>query len=463
MKGITAQIILFYSKYKSKLTSIFFWYFAISFLIDRVINYFIHFPFFVGAALLMFPILFITTIYENKNKRQIYLLIFSFIFITISNSIVFLFGVKNISDLLFIILFICIYYYYEANFNSLKTSTIYRFLILILFLFSFTFINIDSASIKKTEYKKSLSWINRYDEKPEKKSNDKESVNYEKDSSVIPIGTDSIQAINQQKQIENNSTLERKSNPLDAIEGLRIYHNGLFRIPHVASYFFGFLALFFAYQYQKKKKILDIILLLLSLGICIYSGSRAILAAFVLSFIIFLFKKKYAVYLALLFGIALSLILANDYLLQLSKDTVFYQYFSFIKTSTQNFSNLSRVRLWLSWWHEVKQFGLVELIIGKSYMHALNANAQNLNFKVWFHNDFLNIFYTFGVWCTILYIWFFAKIYRNNKVYIKQNIFISIFYSSMIITALINGFYYYFPIFLLYPFFLMIKNEKQLA
>ena len=92
----------------------------------------------------------------------------------------------------------------------------------------------------------------------------------------------------------------------------------------------------------------------------------------------------------------------------------------------------------------------------------LIANAKNLDTKVWFHNDFLNIFYTYGIWCTMLYIWFFVKIYRDNKSYIKQNIFIFIFYSSMVITAIMNGFYYYFPVFLLYLFFLMIKGEKQL-
>jgi len=438
MKGITAQLMQFYNKNKIKLISIFFWYFAISFLIDRVINYFIHFPFFVGASLLMFPFLFISTIFEKTNKRQVYVFIFSFILVTIINSIVFLFGVKNISDLLFIILFICIYYYYESNINGLKILTIYRFLILILFLFSFTFFNIDSAAIKKTEYRKSLSWINCYDEKPEKTSNDK----------------NSIQDINQQK---------RKSNILDVIEESRIYHNGLFRIPHVASYFLGFMALFFAYQYQKKKKVLDVIILIISLGLCVYSGSRAIFAAIILSFIIFLMNKKYILYLELIVILIFSLFLANDYLLILLQDTVLYQYFSFIKTSTENFTHLSRVSLWLSWWNEVKQFGWLELNIGKSFMYALDANARNLNYKVWFHNDFLNIFYTFGIWCSLLYTWFFIKIYRDNKTYIKQNIYIFIFYSSMVITALINGFYYYFPVFLLYLFFLMIKNEKQLA
>jgi len=258
-----------------------------------------------------------------------------------------------------------------------------------------------------------------------------------------------------------NKNINWVSNPLDMLEYFRVYHNGLFRLPHIASYFFGFLFLFFAFQYQKKKKITDIILLVVSLVLCFYTGSRAVLAALVLSVLIFLFRKKYIIYFTLLAVTLLIMIVANDYLMQLTKDTIFYQYFTFIQTSTENFTRLSRFRLWYSWWLEISEFGFWDIMIGKSFINALIANANNLDYKVWFHNDFLNIFYSYGIWCTVLYIWFFVKIYRDNKVLIRQNLFIFVFYSSMVITALINGFYYYFPVFLLYLFFYMIKSEKQ--
>jgi hypothetical protein len=173
-----------------------------------------------------------------------------------------------------------------------------------------------------------------------------------------------------------------------------------------------------------------------------------------------LLRKKYIFYLVLLIVALLMLVITNDFILQLTKGSIFYQYFTFVQTSTENFTRLSRFRLWYSWWIEVREFGFWDFMTGKSYTSALIANARNLDYKVWFHNDFLNIFYTYGIWCTILYIWFFIKIYRDNKSCIKQNIFIFIFYISMVITALINGFYYYFPVFLLYLFFSMIKQEK---
>ncbi|MCF6341569.1 MAG: hypothetical protein L3J31_02025 [Bacteroidales bacterium] len=448
-----------FDKYEPKLPGVFFWLFLASFVLDRVVNFFVHFPFFVGVALLLFPLLFLVTQYRNPEKRKLNLLVFSFLTITILSSIVFLFGVKNISDLLFILLFFTVYFYYRHNINRLKISNIFLFLGISLILFSFTFARIDSGAINVTEYSSSFNWITYYDEK----SNDV--------SEKKPIVQSGEKQVNQsdkkpeeKKAVAKKRTkLRWKKNALDSIEAVRVYHNGLFRIPHVASYFFGFLFLFFAHQYQKKKKMLFMVLLAVSLAFCIYTGSRAILAAFVLSMILFLFNRKHIVYLSLLLVVFWVLVFANKYFLQLSRDTFFYQYFAFIETSIENFTRLSRYRLWFSWWVEVRKFGVWELLIGKSYMNAVYANADNLDYKVWFHNDFLNIFYTFGTWCTLLYIWFFIKIYRDNKNYIRQNIFIFIFYCSMVITAIINGFYYYFPVFLLYMFFFMIKSEKQLA
>ncbi len=433
--NIISPLIDLVSKYESKLVDIFFWLFIFSFLIDRIINYFIHFPFFVGSALLIFPLLFLSAQYKKPDRKQLIFIVFSFILITIINSIIYLFGVKNISDLLFIILFITVYFYYKKNISHLKISNIYLFLGVSLFLFSFTFIHINSSAINKATYSSALSWITSYDEEPKPGENEKE--------------------LSRELKWENNK--------LDLLEVLRVYHNGLFRIPHVASYFFGFLFLFFTYQYREKKKMFFMILLIVSLALCIYSGSRAILVAFLLSTILFLFNRKYMLYLGLLLGFLLALIVANKFFLQLSTDTIFFQYFAFIETSLENFSRLSRFRLWYSWWTEVSKFGFWDYIFGKSFTNALIANENNLNFKVWFHNDFLNIFYTYGIWCTVLYIWFFIKIYRDNKTIIRQNIFIFVYYVSMLITAFVNGFYYYFPVFLLYPFFLMIKNEKQLV
>ncbi len=135
------------NKYQNKLVNIFFLIFIASFFIDRMLfSFIINFPFFVVSALLIFPFLFLVAQYKNPNKYQLYALVFYFVIITILSSIIYFFGVQNISDLLFIILFITIYFYYKENIMYLKISNVYVFLILSLFLFSFTFFNINSDS-----------------------------------------------------------------------------------------------------------------------------------------------------------------------------------------------------------------------------------------------------------------------------------------------------------------------------
>ncbi len=437
MKGdsnILNRIKKFIDEHGPELVNLFFWFFLVSFVLDRIINYFFHFPFFVATSLIVFPFLLLGAQYKSQDKTRVYVMVFPFLVVTILNSIIYLFGIKNISDLLFIGLFVVVYFYYKNNINYLKISNVYLFLGLMFFLFSFTFFNINSDSLGNTEYAKLFNWDI---------------------SSLVNSG--------QTKEIiSKKEMIKWEANPMDILEYLRVYHNGLFRLPHVASYFFGFLALFFTYQYQKKKKISHVILLTISFVLCVYTGSRTVLAAFVLSMILYLFKRKYIVYFTLLIALLLILTIVNDSILQLTKDTVLYQYFAFIQTTTENFTRLSRFRIWYSWWIEVREFGFLDFMIGKSYTNVLIVNAKNLDYKVWFHNDFLNIFYTYGIWCTGIYTWFFVKIYRDNKRWINQNIFIFIFYSSMVITAIINGFYYYFPVFLLYMFLIMVKQQKEL-
>ncbi len=455
-------------KHKSNLVNIFFWLFIILFFTDRVINYFIHFPFFVISAVIVLPFVYLFAQYQNPEKKQLRVLIFSFLTIAILNSIIYVFSTKNISDFLFISMFFIFYFFYKNNINYLKLSNIYLFLFLCLFIFSFTFFSINSQFYGKAEYSKSYNWDN-YSEKKTEQSPPKKSGKdlNKKTKRVLPkkqlnYHNEKIERI-ESGQIDKKKYIRWEPNDLDAVELLRIYHNGLFRLPHIASYFFGFLFLFFAYQYQKKRKTIDIILLTISVVFCIYTGTRVVLAAFILAFITYLFRKKYFIYLVLLFTAMLLMVIANEYFLKLTENTFLYQYFTFIKTSTENFTRLSRFRLWYSWWLEVKDFDFLNFIIGKSFVNALIANSKYLDFKVWYHNDFINIFYTYGVWGAMLYIWFFIKIYRDNKIMIMQNTYIFIFFSSMLLTAIINGFYYYFPVFQLYLFFLMIKNEKQLV
>ena len=436
--SIKNLITSFVNKHPSQLVSFFFLFFLIAFFIDRILfSLFVNFPFFVVSAILVFPFLFLASQYKNPDKRQLFVLVFAFITLTILNSIVYVFGINNISDLLFVILFFTSYYYYKNNINYIKLSNVYVFLFLSVFLFSFTFFNIDSDSSSTSKVKYNSFY-----------------------SKGVPSVKKVVSIID---TVHKNAETKKKTVYVDKYKPFKIRHTGLFRRTHMASYFFGFLFLFFAYQYQRNKGVLNALFLTVSLVFCFYTGIRTMPTAFVLSVLLFLFRRKYIIYLTMLLFALVILIIANEYFLQLTKNTIFYQYVYLIHTGTENFASLARFKLYQSWWVEVSGFGFWDFMIGKSYMNALISNSQNYGKGLWFHNDFLNIFYTYGIGGVMMYIWFFIKIYRDNKVMIRRNIFIFIFYVSMIIAAVINGFYYYFPVFLLYLFLLMIKNEKQIA
>ncbi|MCD4695501.1 MAG: hypothetical protein K8S16_04595 [Bacteroidales bacterium] len=387
------------------------------FILDCIFNYFFHLPVFVGFSLFLLPLLFICIILQSRNHQQFLLIAGSFLLVSFISSYVNVFHVKNISDLVFILFFITVLYLYIPAYDGFKEKNGILLFLISLILFSFSFFGIDGRSYPNSEQIENL--------------------------------------------LEPVQKIKWEFNPLDKLESERNYRQGLFRLSHIASYFFGFMLIYFSNLFWAGKKKMYLLMAAVSLFLCFYSGSRTVLAAIAISLIIFLARKKYIIYFQSAIIAVLLLILFRKFFMHLFDNTFLYQYFTFFETATENYERLSRFRIWNSWWKEVKGFELWNFFIGKSYINALITNNKNLNYTVWFHNDFLNIFYSYGLWCVALYIWLFIKIYRDYKLYIRQNVFIFVFYFSIIITAFVNGFYYYFPVFLMYLFFLMIKNEKQ--
>lgn len=434
------------NRHKDKIVTVFFWYFLISFLADQIFNHFFYFPFFVISALIILPILFFIVQLDHPERRQLYVLFFSFLIIVITNSIVFVFGVKNISDFLFIVLFITSYYFYKNNLDNLSVLNVFPFLVVCVLLFSFTFLGVDSYKSKKTN-----TQIDNSDHVNRNEVDEESIINYS------PKVNENTKYTN-----INGTPSEWKPKPVHLLKKLRVFHRGLFRITHVAAYFFGFLFLFFAYQYRSRKRMIDIVLLIISLLLCLYTGSKTALLAMALSIFIFILVKRSIFYSALLILIFVVLIYERESILRITENTIIYPYTLFIYISSEKIGDLSRFQIWNSWWTEISHFGYREFLIGKSFSNVLVANEKNLNLRIWFHNDFLNIFYTYGIIGVFLYIWFFIKIFRDYRLIINNNIIIFVFYFSMVITAFINGYYYYFPVFILYLFFLMIKNEQKI-
>ncbi len=400
------------------ITDVIFRLFLVLFFADCVVNYFVHVPVFVAGSIVLLPLLFGLSLIKNRNEKFVLLFTGVLVIVSIINNIVHQFHEKNISDLVFILLFVFAYFFYRHNINQLKIINVIIFLLVSVFMLSVTLIKIDSDPLLKEQQDVKRKW-------------------------VAPA-------------------LKWEKKELDVIEAKRYYHSGIFRHSHIASYFFGFFALFFLSRFWKKKKIINLLVVLLSLVLLIYTGSRAMLFALSLSSILFLIRRKYWVYLIPVILILIGVILSIDYILKITEGTVFYQYFAFIKTSTENFTRLSRYRIWYSWWTEVRGFGFWDYIIGRTNYSGLAINKINLNYEIWFHNDLLNIFYSYGIFGMILYVALFVRIFIDNRKIIVNHFFIFLFYFTMCITAVINGFYFYFPIFMMYLFILMIKEQKQL-
>ncbi len=388
------------------------------FALDRVANYFFHVPFFVTASLVFIPIIIYFTKDSLKGFNLYSVILIAFILISVTNVLIYKFHRNNISDPAFILLFILSYYLYKSKISELSPKYAHLLFLVSFLLFAFTFFGIDAG--------KALIETQERDFKPFR-----------------------------------DSLLVTKPKPLEVIEFRREYHQGLFRLAHIASYFFGFLALFYTYLYSKTKNILYLLFGALVAFFHFYCGSRTLLAGVLLSLFLFTFRRKYLVYSAVLITGILCVVLNIDAILNYTQGTFVYQYFSFIKSFVDNISGLSRVKIWSSWLHEIKQFGFIEFVIGNSFVNSIIANTRNLGCPTWFDNDYLSIFYSYGTICALLYMAFWVKIFIDFKKQIIGNMFIFIFYFTMFFAAIFNGFYYYFPVFLLYLFFLMIKSEKQ--
>jgi len=262
---------------------------------------------------------------------------------------------------------------------------------------------------------------------------------------------------------DKNSWGDTISVASDDIEYNRSYRQGIFRIAHVAGYFFSYLLLYYSNTVWKSKdfSLKNILVLLGITTIILLTGSRTPIAIIILSLLLFFFRLKYIKVLIPFLAFLIVMLLNVEVLLLYSKNTVVYQYVSLLKTMTVNFPRLSRVIIWKSWWSEIQSFGFVDFLFGRGLHASKLANLKNIGSSIWFHNDFLSIVYSYGVFPLIAYTLLFFKIYTTHKVYIKDNIFIFCAFSGLWLSAFLNGFYYYYPLITLYLFFAMVQSEHK--
>lgn len=390
--------------------SLIFLLFVFAFVLDSVINYFFNIPVFVIALIFLFCLFLVPGFFTVKKYS-------SFLIIVLTFSISFIVSVlrsgfykESLSDFLFIMSFFGAFYFYAytttPNVLASSKKLLSYFMGISLLLFLATYIGFDQNV-----------WGNTMDIKS--------------------------------KDIEFN----------------RSYRQGFFRKSHIASYFFTFILLYFLNKYKNNRAswLVYFITVVPLVTIILLTGSRTPIIIIAIGLLIYFFKVKFLKFLIPLTAVGVLLIVYIDRVLVIFNNTIFYQYLTIIKTTLSNFSRLSRVIIWSSWWKEIKTFNSVDFLFGRGFNASTEANLINTKYSIWFHNDFLSIFYSYGVLPFLLYILLFISIYKRHKAVIKGNIFIFLTFSSLWLAAFFNGFYYYYPILLLYLFYAMIyeKNEDN--
>ena len=376
--------------------------FIFLFLADSIVHQFLDIPVLIaGGLILLFYHLLLMKRYRIINKETVFAFS-AFIIIAITNNIIHGFHTKNISDLFFILILFSSFILYRQFPAALSMKMIW-------ILFTCCLILITPSFFGENHW---------------------------------------------QSVIYQDSTGD---------DFMRVHHRGFFRIPHLGAYIFGFLSLLFIFRYGGTKQLWHLALAAISVVLCIYTGTRSFIFAVALaSLVVLVIRRMWKI---LLVGtVAVAAIIWYRYeLVELTKETFLLQYFWLLTNPLADLEQFPRYVIWTSWLTEMKEFSVLDYLTGRSFYSSIEANKANIAVPVkdiWFHNDFLSIVYSYGLIGFTIYIGFFVKIFKQFRAILRRNSVIQIYFLTMIFCAILNGFYYYYPFFLLIPFFIMIRESK---
>nr|NQU92212.1 hypothetical protein [Bacteroidota bacterium] len=290
--------------------------FLIAFTLDAVVNFFIDIPVLVPFAILMLPVLWFNLLLGGKRLLFFCIFISVFLLASVVNTFLYPFDKRNISDMLFIIYFATSYFFYKQKSDLLNLGTVNIFIVVCIFMSGLAFFGYDSKSFAYdgAEYEKKVELL--------KKEHKKIRVSFDKDR-------------------------------LNTLESDKEYHFGLFRMPHLASYFFGFTSIFFGFLFARSLRWYFLVVAMILFMLMLYTGVRTFIAAAILALLVYLFRKK-----TILYFLSLTILIALAFIFRYEFNSLIKM--PFLKAYTglpilivDNFDRLSRVLLWKSWWLDV--------------------------------------------------------------------------------------------------------------
>lgn len=246
------------------------------------------------------------------------------------------------------------------------------------------------------------------------------------------------------------------------IEYYREYHSGLFRAPHFPSYLFYFVSLTIFYFRKKLGKYKTFIFILICIMAILISGSRTpIFSIIFASLIYFSTSRLRNITLSFLIIILVGILFINiEFILELSKGTPFFQYLSFIYTLKNEPERLSRIQLFFVFINSVKDFSIYELFFGRSFSEQFEVMQSYIGQRLWFHNDILAIFYSYGLVGIVIFTTVIISIYIK-LIRPSNNTTINIYFLSIIVFSFVNGILYHPSYIIITLLFWMLKNERS--
>lgn len=443
------------------------------FAIDNVVNYFTDLPVFTACSLILLPLMWLSLYLDGK--KQVFLVTFSAVFITTAaiGNLAYTFNKSSIADLTFILMFATAYFYYKPKGTQLVRWPANILLLVSILLFGFGFFGINSMSLHTNEKDfKNLELIGiSFDSLVEQSQTLDEAKHKIHDS----LNADSLIRTKLKTYFPNQQGIDTMKNlgitmmpgikiekeSLDKVEQKRHYTYGLFRVPHVPAYFFGFTLLLYIFLIIINRKWVYLLPAILLSYLILLNGVRTFIVAAGLSVLLWFFVSRNIWYFVAFSAIGVFFIVFRYEIFEATEHTILSPLSSLLITTVDNPDRLSRVALFRSWLSEIKEFSWLDLLTGKNFYQSKMANLKNLFTPTWYHNDLLSIIFSYGIPAALFYVSLFVKIYLDNRHIFRQNAMAFIFFFTMILTSIFNGFYYYFPIFLIYIFWLIAYQHPK--
>ncbi len=242
------------------------------------------------------------------------------------------------------------------------------------------------------------------------------------------------------------------------IEFLRLYNQGMYRLPHVASYLLAFSSLWWLYLASYSRKFRHFMLAGIFVYLTLYTGSRTPIIVIAGAYLVANIRLQ-----ARQMLITASIVVIGGLFFAYMREvldflfgTFLYQYLSFFETVTDNFDRLSRVIIWNSWLSAIASFNGLDFFVGRNFSSSFDFNMREIGLYIWFHNDFLSAYYAYGMLVLIAYLVPHLMALRLAIARRSSAILLTVLGYFIFAAAFVNGFYKYLPV----MFFVLLFSDR---